>query len=427
MWKTANNNVMRQMVAGAAFCGAILVPFVVLFLWFPCWYLFFTYEDRIVEWLQVIFLASACVLFSRIVYRQRPYRLFFTVMALLCFYVIGEELSWGQRLLNIKTPELFLHYNLQQETNLHNFLVGPYDTTVKRCTEWLLVLLLCFAAFYAHPVSSRLKFLLRWKGQLAPPPPVFLVPFFIAAALLELRLFQVNEAELAELLICFCVVIYAWWGWRCAWQGVITLSLASVMLVCCAFLAFLSMMLFYQIPEMKKVMDTRMLSGKKTFAQRYRRFNLLPQSTALYLDLYNANARRVWLLRELAENSRLMDDEEGFSSYNNQAIMLDLKQYEARSGEVEVNLSLFESYAQGGQRQYAETYLKKAAQIAGMQVKSSPDDAESAYWLGQVYRIVGKREAAIRQFERAVILAPNEVMYRQILYRETQRQPIGVN
>lgn len=40
--------------------------------------------------------------------------------ALCCFYVAGEEVSWGQHLLNWATPEFWATVNDQQETNLHN-------------------------------------------------------------------------------------------------------------------------------------------------------------------------------------------------------------------------------------------------------------------------------------------------------------------
>ena len=42
------------------------------------------------------------------------------LIALGCVYIAGEEISWGQQLLNWGTPEYFQAINDQQETNIHN-------------------------------------------------------------------------------------------------------------------------------------------------------------------------------------------------------------------------------------------------------------------------------------------------------------------
>lgn len=40
--------------------------------------------------------------------------------ALCCFYVAGEEVSWGQHIFDWATPDFWQEVNDQQETNLHN-------------------------------------------------------------------------------------------------------------------------------------------------------------------------------------------------------------------------------------------------------------------------------------------------------------------
>ncbi len=45
-------------------------------------------------------------------------------LAVLCFFAAGEEISWGQRLLHLASPDFFLQHNAQRETNLHNLVVG---------------------------------------------------------------------------------------------------------------------------------------------------------------------------------------------------------------------------------------------------------------------------------------------------------------
>ena len=43
-----------------------------------------------------------------------------SLAAICCFYVAGEEVSWGQHFLKWSTPEYWAHINDQGETNLHN-------------------------------------------------------------------------------------------------------------------------------------------------------------------------------------------------------------------------------------------------------------------------------------------------------------------
>lgn len=42
------------------------------------------------------------------------------IAALSCFYIAGEEVSWGQHFLNWTTPDYWSNINDQGETNLHN-------------------------------------------------------------------------------------------------------------------------------------------------------------------------------------------------------------------------------------------------------------------------------------------------------------------
>ena len=44
----------------------------------------------------------------------------FGLAALCCFYVAGEEISWGQHVWDWATPDYWVEVNDQQETNLHN-------------------------------------------------------------------------------------------------------------------------------------------------------------------------------------------------------------------------------------------------------------------------------------------------------------------
>jgi glucan phosphoethanolaminetransferase (alkaline phosphatase superfamily) len=82
-------------------------------------------ENGPIELLQFIPISIAFVVALAMVCRLFPLRrpalfIWVLVAALACFYVAGEEVSWGQHFLHWNTPEYWKALNDQQETNLHN-------------------------------------------------------------------------------------------------------------------------------------------------------------------------------------------------------------------------------------------------------------------------------------------------------------------
>ncbi|MEX0896131.1 MAG: hypothetical protein WDZ94_04335 [Patescibacteria group bacterium] len=84
-------------------------------------------EDSVVEWLQFLLLivVSGCsVGLARYFWsRETTLSILFILAAVGSFFIAGEEISWGQRLLDIATPDSWIEINIQNETNIHN--IGP--------------------------------------------------------------------------------------------------------------------------------------------------------------------------------------------------------------------------------------------------------------------------------------------------------------
>ena len=88
-------------------------------------YRFLTAEDSLLEWTQVVAMLAVAVLLgltaatlaSR---REWVWAALFGLGAFAAIIVVGEEISWGQRLLGIATPTVLGQVNTQGETNLHN-------------------------------------------------------------------------------------------------------------------------------------------------------------------------------------------------------------------------------------------------------------------------------------------------------------------
>ena len=83
-------------------------------------------EDEWLEWATVwaFLLAAGFFVHNALQQRRVSGRLpwFFAGVALFCFVVAMEEISWGQRLLGYRPPPYFLEHNFQQELNVHNVI-----------------------------------------------------------------------------------------------------------------------------------------------------------------------------------------------------------------------------------------------------------------------------------------------------------------
>ena len=76
--------------------------------------------------------------------------LFFTVVFL---FGAGEEISWGQRIFNFDSSNYFIENNTQQETNLHNMVVG--ETKINKLIFSQLLTLIMVLYLLVLPVLFR--------------------------------------------------------------------------------------------------------------------------------------------------------------------------------------------------------------------------------------------------------------------------------
>src|SRR6476620_857701 len=115
----------------------ILILVLVLLMLATGFYLFYTnltlfsryvVEDGLVEWLTVLGLilgfGVSIARFFRLMGKRTWWFLAVTLaLAFILFFGAGEEISWGQRILGIKSSEFFARNNAQHETNFHNLVV----------------------------------------------------------------------------------------------------------------------------------------------------------------------------------------------------------------------------------------------------------------------------------------------------------------
>jgi len=141
---------------------------------------------------------------DRATYFRFTRRYAFLLLGLFFFVSLGEEISWGQRILDYETPEVIEEHNVQGEFNVHNLEVfNPVDMnkapkqglaavfTAKR----IFIAIFTFYLF-AIPLLSVLNDRVRKLLQrfYIPVPPIWLGIIFVA----NIFIFEICKAYLGD-------------------------------------------------------------------------------------------------------------------------------------------------------------------------------------------------------------------------------------
>lgn len=182
-------------------------------------------EDHPVEWATVAGFATAAA-FAAVAGRtllrsgRRVPAIAYFVFAVCCLVVVGEEISWGQRILGFGTPEPLADVNTQDTTTVHNLdsLEEPF-----KGAQLLIGLYGALGACAVRLIpraATRLR-LPREKIDLFFPP-LFLTSSFLVLAVVQLAIASGADdpphnkfyGEFAEFTLAFGVAAFALLGWR---------------------------------------------------------------------------------------------------------------------------------------------------------------------------------------------------------------------
>ena len=186
----------------------LLLTFIGIYALNPKLYISLTKEDRVVEWATFGFLLAAGVLglgaAIRLSRAQKGFVLFFSVFGVFCLVSALEEISWGQRIFRIPSPEFFLENSSQREINIHNVFQKRSGLKTKHIAGLsLFVYGACLPWLAAHPKVHR--FLTR-SGLVVPPRALSLS--FLLAALMMFDRPTGEEEELGELFFGICLFLF---------------------------------------------------------------------------------------------------------------------------------------------------------------------------------------------------------------------------
>ncbi len=202
-------------VAGALLANLVIFGALGLFSWLNGFDsdLFYrsVQEDEWIEWGTFWAFLLAAGAFGWAAVRQRRvarvWPWFLAGVGLFCFAVAMEEISWGQRILGYRPPAYFLAHNYQQELNVHNVM----DSDLRKLS--VKVVILGYGAVL--PLLGLVPGLAGALRRLAVvPPPVELVPGFLAAFWIYDAYPFKFSGEITELMMGFCFLFAGLAPWR---------------------------------------------------------------------------------------------------------------------------------------------------------------------------------------------------------------------
>lgn len=155
-------------------------------------------ENLTVVPLLIVFFYALKVLFKKEVKQKSwKFKSVWFIIALFSLFVAGEEISWGQRIFQIETPEFFQQHNAQNETNLHNMMIGEYKINKivfsKMINISIAIYLLAFPYFFRK--NKNFKVFLNNRGI-----PVAQNYQIIACIILFISILFIPTGKNAELL-----------------------------------------------------------------------------------------------------------------------------------------------------------------------------------------------------------------------------------
>jgi len=103
----------------------------------------------------------------------------FLILSIGFAFIFGEEISWGQRIFGIETPEYISQYNKQNEINLHNTLNSQF-------VHMVYIAIAFYGMFGSYLVGKKINWIVPdFSEWCLPAPslclyfaPTFLIYFF---------------------------------------------------------------------------------------------------------------------------------------------------------------------------------------------------------------------------------------------------------
>ena len=204
MKSTTDQSAIRDAIINSVICTALAGAIFLFFYRFPVLYIHLIAEDSWGEYATItcFFIAFLMTAYA-LVKRPELRRAGFVLIGLFLLFCAMEEMSWGQRIFRIDSPETFKLYNNQKELNLHNLIFIQYTKLIFQYCVLLWVAIIPVL----HSRLARFRKLSDFIG--IPIVPARLSPFFYLALLFAFVHATPKSDEINELFFSMGFLIYS--------------------------------------------------------------------------------------------------------------------------------------------------------------------------------------------------------------------------
>ena len=167
-------------------------------------------EDQLVEWATFLFLILtfflALCMFFIVKNTNKKHSYFFICFALLCLWSALEEISWGQRILSISSPEFFLTHSDQQEINMHNVVQKWFPFLKAKYIAGIVLFIygVCLPMYFSFSMSGVKE---KISNYIVVPTPALMLGFLIVSFLM-LDKPTGREEEIGEFMGGLCFLLF---------------------------------------------------------------------------------------------------------------------------------------------------------------------------------------------------------------------------
>jgi hypothetical protein len=180
-----------------------------LFYFSPVYYTFLISEDHFAEYATSVSFGLAGLVLLVLSFISGPgiRGAVWLIIGVVLLFIAAEEISWGQRIFYIATPEIIAEHNVQNEVTLHNLAIfNSINSVLHETVAYLLIMHLIFSQLVLT-YFPRVESIFTNIG--VPLIPLRLVPVFLMAPFFWIFTPTVRAQEIGELFLGVVALIWA--------------------------------------------------------------------------------------------------------------------------------------------------------------------------------------------------------------------------